>query len=56
MCNFADDNTLYSCGHDLQEIATNLEIDLCKLLRWFRNTGMVANPKNLVNVPRYENK
>ena len=28
--NFADDNTLCSCGHDLQEIVTNLENDLCK--------------------------
>ena len=26
ICSFADDNTLCSCGHDLQEIVTNLEI------------------------------
>ena len=26
ICSFADDNTLYSCGHDLQEIVTNLKI------------------------------
>ena len=42
---FADDNTLYSCGHDLQEIVTNLENDLCKLLTWFKNNGMVVNQK-----------
>ena len=45
ICNFADDNTLYSCGHDLQEIVTNLENDLSKLLEWFKSNGMVANPK-----------
>ena len=45
ICSFADDNTLYSCGHDLQEIVTNLENDLSKLLEWFKSNGMVANPK-----------
>ena len=40
-----DDNTLYLRGHDLQEIVSNLENNLCKLLEWFRNNGMVVNPK-----------
>ena len=31
----ADDNTLYSCEHYLQEIVTDLENDLSKLLDWF---------------------
>ena len=44
ICDFVDDNTLYFCGHDLQEIVTNLENDLCKLLEWFRNNGMIVNP------------
>ena len=44
-CNFADDNTLYSCGHDLQEIVTNLDYYLRKLLKWFKNNGMVVHPK-----------
>ena len=39
----ADDNTLYSCGHDLQDIVTNLGTDLSKLLAWFNSNGMVAN-------------
>ena len=43
--NIEDDNTLYSCGHDLQEIVTNLENDLCKLLKWLKNNCMVVNPK-----------
>ena len=45
ICNFADDNTIYSCGLDLHEIVTNLESDLSRLLEWFTNNGMVANPK-----------
>ena len=28
ICNFADDNTMYSCGKDLNEIVATLEIDL----------------------------
>ena len=36
ICNFADDNTLYSCGHDLQEVVTDSENDLSKLLEWFK--------------------
>ena len=32
-CNFADDNTLYSCGKDLNEIVTNLEIDPSRLFK-----------------------
>ena len=45
ICNFADDNTIYSCGIDLHEIVTNLESDLSRLLEWFTNNGMVVNPK-----------
>ena len=44
ICNFADDDTIYSCGMDLHEIATNLKSDLSRLLEWFTNNGMVANP------------
>ena len=43
ICNFTDDNTLYSCGHDLQEIVTNLENDLSKLLDLFKSNE-IANP------------
>ena len=45
ICNFADDNNLYSCGHDLQEIVTKLENDLYKLLECLRNNGMVVKPR-----------
>ena len=42
--NFADDNTVYSCGTGISEIMTNLESDLSTLLNWFYANGMVANP------------
>ena len=34
ICNFADDNTVYSCGISISEITTNLENDLSTLLNW----------------------
>ena len=40
--NFAGDNTIYSCGIDLHEIVTDLEIDLCRLLEWFTNNGITV--------------
>ena len=46
ICNFADDNTIYLCGKDLNEIVTNLEIDLSRLLKWFAKNGMVVNTKS----------
>ena len=44
MCNFADDNTVYSCGTSISEITTNLQNDLRTLLNWFYANGMVTNP------------
>ena len=45
ICNFVDDNTIYSCGKDSCKIAANLEIDLSRLLKWFAKNGMVAKLK-----------
>ena len=45
ICNFADDNTIFSCGHELHEIVTVLENDLSILLEWFTCNDMVVNPK-----------
>ena len=45
ICNFADDNTIHSCGKHLTEIITDLEIDLSRLLHWFGENGMASNPK-----------
>ena len=44
ICNSPDDNTIYSCGKDLNEIVTNLEIDLSTLLKRVASNGLVTNP------------
>ena len=36
ICNFADDNTLCSCGKMLGDILHNLKFDLRHILKWFK--------------------
>ena len=43
ICNFADDNTLYSHGSSLPLILNNLELDM-KNLYWFKINSLKANP------------
>ena len=42
--NFADDNTLYSCGERLTEIKENLVSDTKSILNWFSLNSLKANP------------
>ena len=35
VCNFADDNTLYSCNKNLEYVFSNLKYDLRNVLDWF---------------------
>ena len=44
ICNFADDNTLYSYGEWLTEIKENLIFDTKSILKWFRLNSLKANP------------
>ena len=44
ICNFADDNTLYSFGSNLPLILSNLEHDMRSLLYWFEINSHKANP------------
>ena len=43
LCNYADDNTLYSTGKDLNRIRRNLEIDFMILQQWFHENHMTLN-------------
>jgi len=43
VCNFADDNTLYSCSHDINVILDNLCLDVEIVGKWLNFNGMVAN-------------
>ena len=44
ICNFADDNTLYSCGTDITSVFSNIEDDTSVVLNWFYNNCLKANP------------
>ena len=45
ICNFADDNTIYSCNINLQTILKDLKYDLLNILKWFKVNSMKPNPK-----------
>ena len=44
VCNFADDNTLYSSNKELEIVFRNLETDLSNVLAWFNINSLKANP------------
>ena len=43
ICNFANDNTRYSCDRNLLRIKENLTIDMKNILFWFRTNSLKAN-------------
>ena len=43
ICNFADDNTLYSCDRNLLRIKENVTFDMKNILLWFRTNSLKAN-------------
>ena len=45
ICNFADDNTIYSCTKNLQTVLKNLKHDMINVSKWFKVNSMKANPK-----------
>ena len=45
ICNFADDNTIYSCNKDINLVINNLKADIINLTNWFKENSLVANPK-----------
>ena len=45
ICNFADDNTIFTRGNNLEEVIVKLEDDLCTTLKWFIESRIVANPE-----------
>ena len=45
ICNFADDNTIYSCNNNLQTILKNLKHDMVNVLKWFKVNSMKAHPQ-----------
>ena len=45
ICNFADDNTIYSCSINLQTILKDLKFDMQNILKWFKVNSMKPNQK-----------
>ena len=45
ICNFADDNTIYSCNINPQTILKDLKYDMQNILKWFKVNSMKPNPK-----------
>ena len=43
VCNFADDNSLYSCGMNLDNIFSNLIQDMQNVYEWFVYSSMKIN-------------
>ena len=44
ICNFADDNTIYSCDKNIEDVLSHLEHDLSIILSWFSDNNLSANP------------
>ena len=42
--NIADDTTVYACDKSIDTVIVKLEDDLQKILTWFKESGMCANP------------
>ena len=45
ICNFADDNTIYSCNINLHTFLIDLKFDMQNILKWFKINSMKPNPK-----------
>ena len=44
ICNFADDNTLYTSGKSADNVTSVLQCEIENVLNWFELNSMVANP------------
>ena len=47
ICNFADDNTIYSCQNDLKTILEDLRYDMVTSLRLFKENSVKINPTKI---------
>ena len=44
VCNFADDNTLYSVGKIIENVISDLKTDVVGVMEWFKINSLKANP------------
>ena len=45
LCNFSDDNTLYTCNTNIQTVLNRLTNDTNRIIEWFSHNSMIANPE-----------
>ena len=43
VCNFADDNKLYSVGKKIENVISDLKTDLIEVVEWFKINSLKAN-------------
>ena len=56
VCNFADDNTLYSSNKDLDHVFNNLYHDLNNVLDWLKFNYLEVNPDKFQFMVPWANK
>jgi hypothetical protein len=44
ICNWADDNTIYSHNHNFDNVVGDLEIKMTKAIIWFQINCLAPNP------------
>ena len=44
VCNFADDNSIYTDGKTIEEVTFKLEHDMVNAIQWFECNSLGANP------------
>ena len=44
VCNFVDDNTLYSVGKNIESVISDLKTDLVGVLEWLKINSLKVNP------------
>ena len=44
VCNFTDDNTIYSCEDRIEDILRSLKGDIKNALKWLKENQVVADP------------
>ena len=55
ICNFADDNTIDSCGKDLPKIKEDFICTMKNILKWFRLNSVKAYPGKKKNYDSRKN-
>ena len=45
VCNFADENTIYACGQNLDSVTSDIKSDMKYAISRYKNNEMFANPE-----------